>query len=224
MENREDQESRTTGSRQKKGGLLPLSTVLTGLPLTTQSPNTRTIGDQSQGNEQPRPIGKKSGTIVSVKSLPGGVKLAEQSPPLVDRWIKGQLPPRVASLIATAEILDPDYNIIGYGPIALTEAESLQVREILAPMCVPMDFEEVVKRLTRARSLTKRRADKGDDEEMTLDAYAELFMDYPADVSALVLTKLHRLDAGWWPAGARVEKELAWYGKGRVELWKAINQ
>ena len=191
---------------------------LTALPSASEI-----SGSGNQGKGAANSTGPQRGETTSVAILPG-VRLEGQSPPLVDRWIKGQLPPRVVSLIATAEILDNDYNVIGYKPIALTDAESLQAREILAPMCVPMGFEDVVKHLSRARSLTKRRADKGDDEEMTLDAYAELFMDYPADVSMLVLTKMHRLDGGWWPDGARVEKELAWYGKGRVELWRAINQ
>lgn len=104
----------------------------------------------------------------------------------------------------------------------MTVDDAAMVAGILEGLCEPLSYEETLKWLSMQRAQTKRRTAHGDDEEMTLAAYEAIFEKWPADVSMTVLQNLHKLDKGWWPDAYTVEKSLAWYGSGRVELLKAI--
>lgn len=179
-----------------------------------------TFGQASPDNAASSSIGPRRGETTSVAILPG-VRLADQHPVAVDRWAKEQLPPRVASLIATAEILNNDYNISGYRPIALSDDDAALVVGILDGLCRPLPYEETLKWLALQRAQTKRRTAHGDDEEMTLAAYEAIFEKWPADVAMIVLQGLHKIDKGWWPDAYTVEKALEWYGSGRVKLLEA---
>ena len=165
--------------------------------------------------------GPRRGEITLRETSPG-IRLAEMHPATVDKMIRERLPPRVVSLISTAEICNNDFDVIGYKPIKLSPSEALAALEGMDEFFHQAEYEMILKGLARGRAMTKRRTEQADDEEITLAAYADLFRPWPVDVTAVVLSRLHKLDGGWWPSALAVERELERYGRARVELRKAL--
>ena len=167
------------------------------------------------------PVVRKSGSMAT-DGLTKTARLADLHPVVTDKKLRERLPPRVASLINTAEIINNDFEVIGYKPLNIRPSEALVALEETDQFYHPAPYDLVIKGLARARAMTKRRSEQADDEEIALAAYAELFFPYPADVTAAVLAKLHKLDGGWWPAAATVERQLEIYGRGRLALRQAL--
>lgn len=190
---------------------------------TGSPPALSTTGLQGRGVVDSNSIGRRRGEITSAPILPA-VNLANLHPVVVDKRLREQLPPHVASLINTAEILNSDYEVVGYKPLDISPSEALNALELIDEFFLPARHEIVLIGLARARAMTKRRTEQADDEEITLDAYAGVFTGWPADVTAIVLSRLHKLEEGWWPSGAAVERELASFGRGRMELRKALTR
>lgn len=180
-----------------------------------------TIGSASRGIAGANSTGRRLGETTSEGTSPGN-KLAALHPVVADKMLQERLPPRVVSLISTAEILNNNFEVVGYKPLDLSPSEALSILENTDEFFAPAPYEITMKGLARARAMTKRRTEQADDEEIVLAAYAELFFTYPADVTGIVLAKLHKLDGGWWPPAARVEKELETYGRGRLALRQAL--
>ena len=180
-----------------------------------------TIGSVSRGIEGVNSIGKRHGEITSGAGS-RGYKLADLHPVVADKMLQERLPPRAASLINTAEVLNKDYEVVGYKPLELSPSEALSILENTDEFFMSAPYESILKGLARARAMTKRRTEQADDEEITLAAYAGLFTPWPADVTAIVLSKMHRLEGGWWPSAAKVETELESFGRARLALRQAL--
>lgn len=222
-----DQDKNEERGFQRIGTLMPMiekSHVPMATPnnrLTGSQAASGTTGSASQGIEGASSIGKQLGETTS-EGTSRGNKLAGLSPVVVDKMLRERLPPRVASLIVTAEILNNDFEVVGYKPLKVSPSEALAALEETDEFYHPAPYDAVIKGLARARAMTKRRTEQADDEEIALAAYAELFFPYPADVTGAVLARLHKLDGGWWPSALAVEKDLTSYGGGRLALRQAL--
>ena len=182
---------------------------------------SETIGSANREIAGANSIGKRHGEITSGVGS-HGYKLADLHPVVTDKMLRELLPPRAASLISTAEVLNKDYEIVGYKRLDLSPSEALSILESTDQFFIPAPYEMILKGLAKARAMTKRRAEQADDEEITLAAYAGLFVPWPADVTAIVLSKMHRLEGGWWPSADRVERELESFGRARLALRQAL--
>ena len=196
---------------------------LTRAKLTASSFASVITGLEKPGRTPANSIGGEHGGTMFAVALPG-YKLAETHPVVVNKRIRERLPPRVASLISTAEICNNDLGVIGYKPIKLSPSEALAALEGMDEFFHQAEYEMILKGLARGRAMTKRRVEQADDEEITLAAYADLFRPWPVDVTAVVLSRLHKLDGGGWPSALAVERELERYGRARVELRKALTE
>ena len=90
--------------------------------------------------------------------------------------------------------------------------------EILSNACLPARKETIMMGLTKARIKTKRRKEDDFNEELTLEAYREIFQQWPADCACAVLATMHTLEDGWWPSAASVEERLRIEARGRTSL------
>ena len=222
-----DQDKNEERGFQRIGTLMPMIEKSQGPKATPTSKLTgslnvsATTGSVNRGIGDVSSTGKQLGETTSGGTLRGS-RLADLSPVVVDKMLRERLRPRVALLIATAEILNNDFEIVGYKPLKISPSEALMALEETDEFYHPAPYDSVIKGLARARAMTKRRTEQADDEEIALAAYAELFFPYPADVTGAVLARLHKLDGGWWPSAMAVEKDLTSYGGGRLALRQAL--
>ena len=178
--------------------------------LTTQ--NTQTgIRRSTTGSDQTSPS-------VSLGKCEEGLALSSWEN---DKTMQASLPQSVNS--ALSEILDRDFNIVGYSleaPCPLDDVE--KAIKIIDEYSQPLEGDQLTKLLAKLFVKTKRKADDQMSQDLMFAAYHEELIQWPADIVEEVLSAWPRRSM-WWPSWHELYKELLWKDK-RSKMRKALEK
>ena len=113
---------------------------------------------------------------------------------------------------------DQEFELVGNPTATDLDLAKAQLEQALAPA----SNAEVIKSLVILKSLTIRRKEADDDQEIQLRAYASQLSEWPADVVAHVL-KTQAGISKWWPSWAELQDRLEFHAGRRKRLLKALN-
>lgn len=182
---------------------------------------SQTTGVVYLGKRGVNSTGTQHGEITSVEILLAD-KLAEMAPSEASKDILTRLRPSSLRSIMKAEIINSEYEIIGYRRLDMTPGEAAEALEIVRQYQQPAPREKVISALAEKRLMTKSKSDEVQTEAALLRIYANLFDDVPADVTRAVLNDFHKIEKGWWPSAFAVEEQIKLYGGGRKQMALAL--